>query len=228
MADTGKGKDTKPVYDAELPADEEFEEESKESSETEAPAKSASSGLRGMFGMSRRGAEKAPAGKAPAAKVVTPEPAAADEADDEASADEDAGKDEADEEVVEGGEAETDEAEGESDRAALAAVTASEKGSRFSLGRGRKAEEEADKRRGSVREAHDRVRIDDRPSAIYALICAAALLGVIALSWLGGVIPKSVGPSLAPLVVPTGHPAASASVTPVPSVTIAPSVSTAP
>jgi hypothetical protein len=69
MADTGKDKDTKPVYDAELPADEEFEEEPEETAKStkaeapagEAPARPASSGLRGRFGFGR-GSGKSPAG----------------------------------------------------------------------------------------------------------------------------------------------------------------------
>jgi hypothetical protein len=83
-----------------------------------------------------------------------------------------------------------------------------------------------EKHRGSVRESHDRVHIDDRPSALYALICAAALLGVIALSWLGGVIPKSQGPTAPPLVVPTfqATPSAGASA----SVSVAPSIAATP
>ena len=230
MADTGKAKDTKPVYDAELPADEEFEGEPEESTETEAPAKSASSGLRGMFGMGRRGTDK------PKAKVVDAEPGEGDEAEDEAAEDEAEGDASADEasadeaaEAAGGDEAPAGDAEAgeaESDEAALAAMAASEKSGRFSLGRGRKAEEEADKHRGSVREAHDRVHIDDRPSAVYALICAGALLGVLALTWLGGAIPKALGPTLTPLVVPTTQPSASTSAAA--SVSVAPSVSSAP
>jgi hypothetical protein len=234
MADTGKAKDTKPVYDAELPADEEFEEEPEESTETEAPAKSASSGLRGMFGMGRRGTDKAPAGK-PKAKVVAAEPGEGDEAEAEDEASEDqAAADEAEGDAAEAagkdeapaGDAEAGEGEAESDEAALAAVAASDKSGRFNLGRGRKAEEETEKHRGSVREAHDRVHIDDRPSAVYALICAVALIGVLALTWLGGAIPKGAGPTLTPLSVPTTQPSASTSAAA--SVSVAASVSAAP
>ena len=82
---------------------------------------------------------------------------------------------------------------------------------------------------GSVRGTHERVHIDDRPSAVYALLCAAALLGVLAFSWVGGVLPQSAGPTLTPLVVPTGQvtasPSAGASVTAAPSMTAAPTAS---
>ncbi|MGA2512205.1 MAG: hypothetical protein ABSG37_01110 [Candidatus Limnocylindrales bacterium] len=81
---------------------------------------------------------------------------------------------------------------------------------RFGFRRGDRSDDEVDTRQiGSVRGTHERVHIDDRPSALYALICAAALLGVLAFSWLGGVLPKAAGPTLTPLVVPTGQPTAS-------------------
>ena len=110
---------------------------------------------------------------------------------------------------------------------------------RFGFGRGDRAEEEVETRQiGSVRGTHERVHIDDRPSALFALVCAAALLGVLGFSWLGGVLPKAVGPTLTPLVVPTsqatpipsGGAAASASVTPSasPAPTLSPAPSAAP
>jgi hypothetical protein len=122
-----------------------------------------------------------------------------------------------------------DEADGEyegedAENEALAASAASDAHRRFGFrfGGGRHAEEEADRRQiGSVRESHERVHIDDRPSAIYALLCAGALLGVLAFSWVGGVLPKSVGPTLTPLVVPTSQATVSSSA----SASLAPSVS---
>jgi hypothetical protein len=56
---------------------------------------------------------------------------------------------------------------------------------------------------GSVREGHERVHIDDRLSAAFALICAIILVGVLFLPFLGGIVPKAAAPTLAPLVVPT-------------------------
>lgn len=172
MADRSRDKDKKPVFDAELPADEELEEEPDESAE--------------------------------------------DEAEDEDVEGED----------VEGG----DEDEGFEE-----AAPSRKKGGgafAFSLRRGHKAEEEAGKRAiliGSVKETHERIHIDDRPSAIFALVCAVALLVLLGLPWLGNVLPKSAGPTLTPLVVPTGQAtassSASASIAVSPSPTVAPSAS---
>ncbi|MGA3029460.1 MAG: hypothetical protein ABSE58_01810 [Candidatus Limnocylindrales bacterium] len=99
---------------------------------------------------------------------------------------------------------------------------------RFTLGRGGgRFEEEAEKRQiGSVRGTHERVHIDDRPSTIYALVCAIGLVGVLFLAWVGGVIPQGAGPTLTPLVVPTSQ--ASASSSAAPSITVGPSGSLAP
>jgi hypothetical protein len=49
---------------------------------------------------------------------------------------------------------------------------------------GRRATRETEEHRtiGSVRGTHERVHIDDRPSAIFAIICAVGLLGVLAFS----------------------------------------------
>ena len=91
---------------------------------------------------------------------------------------------------------------------------------RFGFGRrDRSADEEERPHAGSVRESHERVHIDDRASAVFALVCAGVLIGVLAFSWLGGLLPKSTGPTLAPLVVPTaqassGAASASASIAP--------------
>ena len=101
---------------------------------------------------------------------------------------------------------------------------------RFGFGRGRHVDEEVVRHQGgSVRESHERVHIDDRPSAIFALVCAAALLGVLALTWVAGAIPQGTGPTLTPLVVPTSQPtpsaSASAAVSVSPGPTAAPSAS---
>lgn len=130
-----------------------------------------------------------------------------------------------DEELDEELDAEPEEyAETEAERADREAEESAPAGERrrFGFGRGRHADEEPERHAGgSVRESHERVHIDDRPSAIFALICAGALLGVLVLTWVGGAIPQGTGPTLTPLVVPTSQPstapAASASVTAVPS-----------
>lgn len=84
-------------------------------------------------------------------------------------------------------------------------------GRRFGFGRGdRSAEPDERPHAGSVRESHERVHIDDRPSAIFALLCAGLLIGVLAFAWIGGVLPKSAGPTIGPLVVPTYQASSSA------------------
>ena len=98
-------------------------------------------------------------------------------------------------------------------------------GRRFGFGRGdRSVEREERPHAGSVRESHERVHIDDRASGVFALLCAAALIGVLAFAWIGGVLPKSAGPTLAPLVVPTAQVSSSAAV----SASASPVVSPAP
>ncbi|HEX7490495.1 MAG TPA: hypothetical protein VF337_02190 [Candidatus Limnocylindrales bacterium] len=93
----------------------------------------------------------------------------------------------------------------------------------FSIGRRGKGEDETGKHQaGSVRTSHERVHIDDRLSAIYALICAGGLIGILVLSYAGGMLPKNVGPTLSPLVVPTGGPTPTPCITPTPVVTVAP------
>ena len=97
-------------------------------------------------------------------------------------------------------------------------------GRRFGFGRGdRSAEHEERPHAGSVRESHERVHIDDRASAVFALVCAGVLIGVLAFSWLGGLLPAPTGPTLAPLVVPTAQASSSAAVPA--SASIAPSAS---
>jgi hypothetical protein len=129
---------------------------------------------------------------------------------------------ESDEELDESAEAQGDEDESEFEAAGAAAAPASR---RFGFGRGRNQEHEGEKHPiGSLRDSHERVRIDDRPSAIYALLCAAVLIGVLAVAWLGGVVPQAAGPTLSPLSVPTSQAtpssAASAAVSASPSATV--------
>jgi hypothetical protein len=70
---------------------------------------------------------------------------------------------------------------------------------------------------GSVRESHERVKVDNRPSAIFAILCAAALVALLVGAWASGFVPKPSVPALTPLTVPTAAataaPSASASVT---------------
>lgn len=129
------------------------------------------------------------------------------------------GDEELDEELDEYGETEAERADREAEESAPAGERR-----RFGFGRGRGANEEPERHMGgSVRESHERVHIDDRPSAIYALVCAGALLGVLAFTWVGGAIPQGTGPTLTPLVVPTSQPSAATS--PAASVSVAPSPS---
>jgi hypothetical protein len=143
------------------------------------------------------------------------------------------GDEEFEEEPEEAAEAEGEVPEGEFESEGPAESAPGSAQRRFGFGRGSRDDrsgEEAERRQmGSVRGTHERVHIDDRPSAVYALLCAAALLGVLAFSWVGGVLPQSAGPTLTPLVVPTGQvtasPSAGASVTAAPSMTAAPTAS---
>lgn len=124
----------------------------------------------------------------------------------------------------EGEETEEEAADREAVEASDAAAASG--GRRFGFGRGHRTEGELERHDvaiGSVRESHERVHIDDRPSAIYALICAAALIGVLGAAWLSGVLPQGAVKTLAPLVVPTSQATASPSVGP--SVSVAPSAS---
>jgi hypothetical protein len=70
---------------------------------------------------------------------------------------------------------------------------------------------------GSVRESHERVHIDDRLSAVYALLVAVVLVGALAVALAGNWVPEPSVPTLAPLVVPTAQVAPSASPTVAPS-----------
>lgn len=82
----------------------------------------------------------------------------------------------------------------------------------------RGAAAEARKPLGSLRESHERVHIDDRVSAIFAILAAVALLGVLILPWLGSYLPAPAAPTLTPLAIQTFNgtqaPAATATVVP--------------
>jgi hypothetical protein len=94
--------------------------------------------------------------------------------------------------------------------------------------RGRRGEPAGARQLGSVREGHERVRVDDRLSALFALFAAVLLLGVLILPWAGGFLPAPAEPTLAPLVVPTYNatPSAAPSASATPSAT--PTVSASP
>jgi hypothetical protein len=123
--------------------------------------------------------------------------------------------------------------EGEASYGGSAGAAPSGERHRFGFGRGSQDEEEVDKRQiGSVRGTHERVHIDDRASAVFALVCAAILLAVLIVPMVAGALPQPVGPTLTPLVVPTGQATASTIASPsasaAASVSIAPSASLAP
>jgi hypothetical protein len=107
-------------------------------------------------------------------------------------------------------------------------LTASAEAAPAATARGRRAEQAGARQLGSVREGHERVRVDDRLSALFALFAAALLIGVLILPWAGGFLPAPAEPTLTPLVIPTYDttttPAPSASVAP----TATPTVSASP
>jgi hypothetical protein len=120
--------------------------------------------------------------------------------------------------------------EGETEYEGATGAAPSGEHRRFGFGRGGHADEETDKRQiGSVRGTHERVRIDDRASAVFALVCAVLLLAVLIVPMIAGALPQPVGPTLSPLVVPTGQAPASTSASPsasaAASVSIVPSAS---
>jgi hypothetical protein len=120
---------------------------------------------------------------------------------------------------------ESQEAQGNEDESDFEAGAAAPKSGRFGFGRGRNAEPEDEKRPiGSVRESHERVHIDDRPSAIFAIVCAAALLGVLVVAWLGSVVPQGPAATLTPLSVPTAQVAPVSSAPASPQVTASPTL----
>jgi hypothetical protein len=128
------------------------------------------------------------------------------------------------------GDEEFEEDLGASDEAESGApLEPSKPGRRF--GFGREAKEEA-RPQGSVKAVHERVHVDDRASAIFALICAVGLVAILLGSYAAGMIPVSAGPTLAPLTlqvyspppatptpVATATPVASATPTPTPTAT---------
>jgi hypothetical protein len=99
---------------------------------------------------------------------------------------------------------------------------------RFGFGRGGQAGEETGHRgaTGSVREAHERVHVDDRASAIYALLAAAFLFGLLAVAFAGNYVPQPALVSAPPLVVPTFNGTLPPSEAP--SVSVAPSATPTP
>ena len=106
------------------------------------------------------------------------------------------------------------EADEEFEEEPQAAADAAPAADRSRAGRGTEASR---KSLGSLRGTHERVHIDDRLTAIFAILCAVALIAVLILPWLGSYIPAPTAPTLTPLVVPTyqAMPApASASVAP--------------
>ncbi len=82
---------------------------------------------------------------------------------------------------------------------------------------------------GSLRESHERVHIDDRLSAVFAILAAVVLLGVLILPWLGSYLPAPSAPTLTPLAVPTFNgtqpPAATPTVVPTATPAASPSAS---
>ncbi len=102
------------------------------------------------------------------------------------------------------------------------------RGRRF-FRRGEKAPAEEQPALGSVRGAHERVRVDDRASAVFAIVCAIGLVGILVAAVLSPYLP-SIGPGPAPLptlnletfFVPTTSPGASLSPAPSPTVTPTP------
>jgi hypothetical protein len=82
-------------------------------------------------------------------------------------------------------------------------------GRRFRFGRG--GDEEDEHPQGSLRTSHERVRIDDRLSAVFALICAAGLIAILAGGYLGQYMPKGAAHTPAPLDLQTFQPTASPS-----------------
>jgi hypothetical protein len=109
-----------------------------------------------------------------------------------------------------------------------------ERGRRFRLGRG--GGEESERLQGSLRTSHERIRIDDRLSAVFVLVCAIGLVGILVGGYAGQYLPKpeakplptlaletfqptpspsdNGSPSLAPSESPTASPSASPSESP--------------
>ena len=150
------------------------------------------------------------------------------------------GEDEFEENPEEGfeGEGEPEESDEDEGRPPVGAPT----GRRFGFGRGgQRTEDGGHQVTGSVRESHERVHVDDRASAIYALFAAAVLFGVLALAIAGNYVPQPTEPSAPPLpslptfsgtlppsagpsvsIAPSGSPVASPTPTPTPAPSTSP------
>ncbi len=98
-------------------------------------------------------------------------------------------------------------------------------GGRFGRGRGGRGREAEQPALGSVRGAHERIKVDDRASAVFAVICAIGLVGILIGAVLAPYVPAIGGqPQLTPLnlqtfFVPTASPGASLSPAPSPTTT---------
>jgi hypothetical protein len=84
-------------------------------------------------------------------------------------------------------------------------------GRRFRFGRGGEEEEHVP---GSVRTSHERVRVDDRLSAAFALLCALGLVGVLVFGYLGQYMPKAASKPLPTLSLETFVPTPTVSANP--------------
>ena len=111
-------------------------------------------------------------------------------------------------------------------RRAEARAEAERGGRRFRLGRGGgEVEQHA---QGSLRTTHERVHVDDRLSALFVLICAVGLVGILLGGFFAQYAPKGSGKPLPTLVLETFQPTAVPSVTASPTLapTASPSAST--
>ena len=136
-----------------------------------------------------------------------------------------------DDEFEEGEEAEAEEAQAEEPARA---------GRRFGFRRGSSEEQAAAQQLGSVRTSHERVRIDDRLSAFYALGIAAILIGILVVStalslWPANAAPLPplnlatyVAPPATPTPTPTPVPTASPTASPTAAPTASPTATVAP
>jgi hypothetical protein len=101
-----------------------------------------------------------------------------------------------------------DEFEGE-EEAPEEAAEAKRGGRRFRFRRG--GGEEPEREQGSLRTSHERIRIDDRLSAFFVLICAIGLVGILVGGYLGQYVPKPEGKPLPTLALETFQPTPSPS-----------------
>jgi hypothetical protein len=101
-----------------------------------------------------------------------------------------------------------DEFEGE-EEAPEEAAEAKRGGRRFRFRRG--GGEEPEREQGSLRTSHERIRIDDRLSAFFVLICAIGLVGILVGGYLGQYVPKPEGKPLPTLELETFQPTPSPS-----------------